>query len=211
MATDATPIPRHTSRTERASRPLVLPAFTSRDVTVWALLLASFALYRAADLTYSVAHVTSVAELAIPRGFWAGGFFTVAGLIYLGVAAQRHIFMWLGHALAMVLYFALTVGAFLHLLTQQDDGPITALIPNAWWFIALAAMTVAVVIAARGVTGGAPAVWVCGFSAALVAFSPAIPLDGSRGLGPLMCVTLMHGYMAARMGPVPLTAAEIAR
>ena len=217
MATPVARAARRASNTgRRLSKPLVLPAFTGCDVTVIAVALGTFSLFRSADLSYSVAHTTSVAELALPIVFWATGFWFVAWLILVGVAAQRHFLMWLGHSLGVVLYLGLTVGALLHLITAQETGPITGLLPAPWWYIALTVICASVIIG-LGFTGGrgdrAPGVTVRVTLAAslLVAFSPVIPLDGSRGLGPLLCVTIMHGYMAIRMGPLPLTAAEMAR
>ena len=207
---------RASSTGRRLSKPLVLPAFTGCDVTVIGLLLGTFALFRSADLSHSVAHQTSVAELALPVVFWATGFWFVAALILFGVAAQRHFLLWLGHSLGVVLYLGLTVGALLHLITAQETGPITGLLPAPWWFIALGVLCSVVIVGvafADGRGGPAPIVTMLVTLAAslLVSFSPVIPLDGSRVLGPLICVTVMHGYMAVRMGPLPLTAPEMAR
>ena len=42
----------------------------------------------------------------------------------------------------------------------------------------------------------------------IVAFSPIIPIDGARNVGPLATVMLLHGYLAARMAPTLDTPAE---
>ena len=201
----------------RVTHRLVLPAFTSRDVTTWAILLGSFALFRAADLSYSASHATSVAELALPIGFWATGCYAVAWLLLVGVAAQRHFLMWAGHATAVVLYLGLAVGYLVQLTLQQDTtAPITGLLEGPWWFVALAFLVGSVIIGATladGHGGRAPqaAIRFTAAVSAIAAFAPIISLDGSRGISPLLCLVIMHSYMATRMGPVPLTAAEMAR
>ena len=208
--------PVHPSKTGRLSQRLVLASFTSWDIATLTLFLATFSLFRASDLSYSVVHETTLAELAIPIAVWDAAFYTVAWLLFVGLAAQRHFIVWCGHAIGIVLYFGLTVGAFVHLIALQQDGPITALLPAGWWHVALYFLSASVIVAAcfaGGWGGGVPTAtkWVTLAVCGLASFVPIIPLDGSRQLGPLAAIVLIHGYTAARMGPWPLIASEMRR
>ena len=54
---------------------------------------------------------------------------------------------------------------------------------------------------------GRASAWACvatTAACAIVAFSPIIALDGARGVGPILTVMCIHGWLAVRMGPRPI-------
>ena len=218
MATHTPTEPGRPSR-NRLSWELSLPALTGRDITGLQIFLAAFSTFRAADYLFSAQHTTTYAELAFPLWAWALACLTVAWCLLVGTAARVHFIVWLGHATGTVTYLALAIGALQQSIHTTASTPITAvtsLIDWPWWLAGLTVFTVSPIIAARaarahGRTLGRASTATCLAAAAtttIVAFSPIIPIDGARNVGPLATVMLLHGYLAARMAPTLDTPAE---
>ena len=91
-----------------------------------------------------------------------------------------------------------------HDLTPLDDLPGAAQFDPAF----VASPIVAAALSARiGRSVGRASAWACAATTAacaIVAFSPIIALDGARGVGPILTVMCIHGWLAVRMGPRPI-------
>ena len=212
MATPPPQTPGRTSQTGRLAQPLQLPALTSKDITGLQIFLAVFSLFRASDYLFSAQHTTTYAELAFPLWAWALACLTVAWCLTVGTAARVHFIVWLGHATGAVTYLALAIGALQQSIHTTASTPITAvtsLIDWPWWLAGLTVFGASPIIAARAARArgrelGRASTAACLIAAAattIVAFSPIIPIDGARNVGPLATVMLLHGYLAARMSP----------
>ena len=219
MATPPPQTPGRTSHTGRLAQPLQLPALTSKDITALQIFLAAFSTFRAADYLFSAQHTTTYAELAFPLWAWALACLTVAWCLTVGTAARVHFIVWLGHATGTVTYLALAIGALQQSIHTTASTPITAvtsLIDWTWWLAGLTVLGASPIIAARAARAhgrelGRASTATCLIAAAaatIVAFSPIIPIDGARNVGPLATVMLLHGYLAARMAPTLDTPAE---
>ena len=212
MHTPPPQTPGRTSQTGRLAQPLQLPALTSKDITGLQIFLAVFSVFRAGDYLFSIHAAVSFAELAFPLWVWAVSCLVVAWCILVGTAARSHFLVWVGHAIGAVAYLGLSLGALMQSIVTTRDGPVLAAIETPLWIIALGAFVASPIVAAAlsariGRSVGRASAWACvatTAACAIVAFSPIIALDGARGVGPILTVMCIHGWLAARMGPRPI-------
>lgn len=189
-------------------------ALVTSDIIAVNLALAVAALYRAGDYAHGSRDRFGVLEAALPLWMWALGSYCVGAFILTGIAWQRHILVWLGHAIGAGLYAMLavaTAGA------AFDDWPsravVHSLVPITVWVASCALL--GVVLAAGAATARGPlriASWAAAvlgigavFTSAVLAAAPA---DGLRGVGPLATLSLLHTLIMLRSGPRPLGADE---
>ena len=153
-------------------------ALVTSDIIILKLMLGAAALIRAEDYVHGTKDRFGYIEAAFPLPIWAAWSWTVGALILLGIAAQRHILVWLGHSLGAGLYGIL---AFAQLANAFDGWPPQQTVANAIpWHI-----------------------WATMCAAALVAIAH-VPADGIRGVLPLGILSILHTMFAVRSGPRPL-------
>ena len=185
-------------------------ALVTSDIIILKLMLAAAALIRAEDYVHGTKDRFGYIEAAFPLPIWAAWSWTVGALILIGIAAQRHIIVWLGHSLGAGLYGIL---AFAQLANAFDGWPPPQTVANAipWhiWATMCAALVTILPAAALTATGrlrrAAWAACIVGvtITVALVAIAH-VPADGIRGVLPLSILSILHTMLAVRSGPRPL-------
>ena len=186
-------------------------AFVTHDVALLTVLLGCAALVRAEDYAHGAADNFGVLEAAMPLWLWSLGCFTIGSLILAGITWRRHFAVWLGHALGTGLYamvaVAVTAAAFDR---WPQDAEASASVPTPVWGLMCAALAVVVAVGVAAIRGGpncnvGRATGIAGLVvlAAVVAL-PLLPIDGLRGVAPLVVMGVLHGICAIRSGPRPL-------
>lgn len=189
-------------------------ALVTSDIIVLKLMLGAAALIRAGDYVHGAADRYGIIEAAFPLPVWAIWSWAVGALILIGIAAQRHIIVWLGHSLGAGLYGLLAIAQ----LGNAFDGwppatDVTSAVPWPVWATMSAFLVTILPAAALGATGSlhkaswAAAIVGITITAALIAIAH-VPTDGIRGILPLGIVSILHTMFAVRSGPRPLRADE---
>lgn len=189
-------------------------ALVTSDIIILKLMLGAAALIRAGDYVHSAADRYGIIEAAFPLPVWAIWSWAVGALILVGIAAQRHIIVWLGHSLGAGLYGLLAIAQ----LGNSFDGwppatAVTSAVPWPVWATMSAFLVTLLPAAALTATGSlhkaswAAAIVGITITAALIAIAH-VPADGIRGILPLGIVSILHTMFAVRSGPRPLRADE---
>lgn len=195
-----------------------IAAVTTRDVVLAQIALAFWGGIRAADYAAQVGAPTemvSLIEQSMPMWVWVVLCWSVTFLVLTGITIRRHFVVWLGHAVGVVVYSSLTVGAF---LTCIDGWPhplsiVHPQIDRTVWAIMLAAVAVVPATAwflQRGRhlgrrSYGATVLLIAPTVAAIMTVMTLLPADGLRSVGPLITIAGLHGVFAMRSGPRPIT------
>lgn len=189
-------------------------ALVTSDIIILKLMLGAAALIRAGDYVHGAADRYGLIEAAFPLPVWAIWSWTVGALILVGIAAQRHIIVWLGHSLGAGLYGLLAIA---QLGNSFDNWPpateVTSAVPWHVWATMSAFLVTLLPAAALTATGSlhkaswAAAIVGITITAALIAIAH-VPADGIRGILPLGTLSILHTMFAVRSGPRPLRADE---
>ena len=185
-------------------------AFVTSDIIVIKLMLGAAALIRAEDYVHGTADRYGLIEAAFPLPVWAIWSWAVGALILIGIAAQRHIIVWLGHSLGSGLYGLLAIAQ----LGNSFDGwppatTVNSAVPWPIWATMSAFLVTILPAAALTATGRlhkaswAAAIVGITITAVLVAIAH-VPADGIRGILPLGILSILHTMFAVRSGPRPL-------
>ena len=189
-------------------------ALVTSDIIVLKLMLGAAALVRAEDYIHGTADRYGIIEAAFPLPVWAVWSWAVGALILIGIAAQRHILVWLGHSLGAGLYGLLAIAQ----LGNSFDGwppatTVNSAVPWPIWATMSAFLVTILPAAALGATGRLrPTAWAAAtvgitITSALIAIAH-VPADGIRGILPLGIMSILHTMLAVRSGPRPLRADE---
>lgn len=189
-------------------------ALVTSDIIILKLTLGAAALIRAEDYVHGTADRYGLIEAAFPLPVWAIWSWAVGALILLGIAAQRHILVWLGHSLGAGLYGLLAIAQ----LGDAFDGwppatTVNSAVPWPIWATMSAFLVTLLPAAALGATGRlhkaswAAAIVGITITTALIAIAH-VPADGIRGILPLSTLSILHTMLAVRSGPRPLRADE---
>lgn len=185
-------------------------ALVMSDIIVLKLMLGAAALIRAEDYVHGTADRYGLIEAAFPLPVWAIWSWAVGALILIGIAAQRHIIVWLGHSLGAGLYGLLAIAQ----LGNSFDGwppatTVNSAVPWPIWATMSAFLVTLLPAAALTATGRLrPTAWAAcivgvTITAVLVAIAH-VPADGIRGILPLGILSILHTMLAVRSGPRPL-------
>ena len=186
-------------------------AFVTHDIALIKLILGCAAIIRAEDYAHGTADRFGVLEAAMPLWLWSLGCFTVGMLILSGMSLRWHTFVWLGHALGAGLYALIAIAVCAASFDGWPPGAvIVAAVPDPMW-AGMCLISVAVLAAAWFTNRGGPNCQVArvaclaGVSVvALAATLSGIPIDGLRGVSPLVLMGTLHAIFAIRSGPRPL-------
>lgn len=204
--------------TRRRCPPLLVgtyrpPAFGAPDMALLHLWLAAWEIFRASDYVFSFGELYAVAELALSPAMWAIMCWATGWLIFTGLAGRLHALVWAGHYLGLAMNLGLAVGMLLLALERTGGHLVASSVPIWAWSSGLALLAggpliVAATRAARGVRTTSTqrvTIAVAGLAVATVAFGPVWPMDGGRAVGPYLTTALLHGMLAVRMTPRPVS------
>ena len=186
-------------------------AFVTHDIALVKIILGCAAIIRAEDYAHGTADRFGVLEAAMPLWVWSLGCFTVGMLILSGIALRWHAFVWLGHALGAGLYALIAIAVCAASFDGWPPGAaIVAAVPDPMW-AAMCIISIALLAGAWFTNRGGPNCQVARVATlagvavvALVATLSGVPIDGLRGVSPLVLMGTLHAIFAARSAPRPL-------